>query len=374
MDKYLNKESKYTYDIYTDADIEDQLEKIMDARGNWVRVHNQHATFIYTYVKTDMNVKKKSWKYNAYIKNIIESLDYAVTNKSALYHIFTKYDTELANKYLAKQLDIDLDNYLDVIDRKTFDETSIWIFKPVYSWGGKGIVVFESYNDFIEYMDDEMINSSSLTDKMRSRKKWVLAEYINDPLLFQKRKFHFRVPYLYFNGKGFVGQNFSIITAGSAYQQSDYQNKEIHDTHVGKSIKGLLFPRDFDKEFNPDLSKKIFNSILELFYHITKMISDSQIKCYPDSKLCYAINGADVMITSDYDIKLLEINNDAGFTGFVDKVFEGEMYTIIDKILPPINVVSDNNFFIAVECCSQNRINFRDKYVKYKSKYLALKN
>jgi len=353
----------YTYSIYSDVNV-DELDATMKLRGNWKKVFDSDATFIYTYVKKDMRPKKESWKHQAFIKNSILPADNFINNKSALYNSLTAFDPKIANKYMVEQFDVDLENYYR-IDRNLFLDKK-WILKPVYSWGGIGIKIFENYDSFIKFMEEDKKLSETLNSKKKEKKKWVLAKYIDNPLLYLDRKFHFRVPYLYYNRQGFIGKKFSIITAGTKYVSGDYQNKEIHDTHVEKSIHGLLFPRDFDQKF----VKHIELSVRSLFGTITSMINaNDQTKCYPDSNKCYVVYGADIMVTDDLKIKLLEINIDAGFSGFIGEVFAGEMSVIIDPIFKPENQIENNNFFIKL---NPNE-NMQRLYRKYKSKYRTIK-
>lgn len=374
-----NRQEKYTYSIYTDTQLDNKyIDQIFNSRGNWTKVENQPATFIYIYLKGYLPENKILWEYPADLKNVVAPSIVEITNKSNLYYLFGEYDKMIRDKYLVRQYDVNLYNYRDVIGEKEFSEGAIWILKPVYSWGGIGISIYNNYFTFINNMDKQKKKLRNVQRAKKSKLKWVLAQYINDPLLFRKRKFHLRVPYLHFERKGYIGKTFSIITAAHEYVRTDYSNKDIHDTHVKKSIQGLLFPRDADKE----TSDQIFNSIKELFYHVTQIMRKQRIGCYPDSKKCFEVYGADIMVTSDHEVKLLEINNNAGFTGFIHNVIDGVMSTIVDPIYPPEKSVEKSDFFVPVSDqidTSQSRIInlnstiYHDKYVKYKLKYYNLK-
>src|SRR5438067_2526989 len=78
-----------------------------------------------------------------------------------------------------------------------------------------------------------------------------------------------------------------------------------------------------------NVKDKIFSSLLELFYHITNVIKlGDNIRCYNDTNKCFEVFGADIMITDDYQVKLLEINNGAGFTNITD-ILLGVMETVL---------------------------------------------
>ena len=58
---------------------------------------------------------------------------------------------------------------------------TLWIAKPSYANKGSEILVFSSY----EELEVHLLEWHSL-------REWVVQRYIERPLLFQKRKFHFR--------------------------------------------------------------------------------------------------------------------------------------------------------------------------------------
>lgn len=352
-----NKKTWYTYSLYVDSELEKYIDDVMKKRGNWKKVKNQNATWIYVY-SDELNKMKDSWKYNAYIKNNLHR--YRIPNKSELYNLFINYNRQMANKFMCLQYDITIKNYCTAISKDEFEKIKLWILKPVMTWGGKGIHILDNYNSFIEIMKE---------NEKDTKNSWVLSEYIDDPLLFRNRKFHFRVPYLYFDNMGYVGRKFSIITANKEYVHGNYNDKDIHDTHIKKSIKNIFFPEDFDQ----NLVNEINNQVIELFYHITNIMNsiDSSM-CYQDSKKCYIVAGADIMITNTYQIKLLELNINAGFTGFIHDVIEGELSNVIDNIIPPENKTNENNFFINVNMYSRKK-EYMNKYYKYKKKYMVLK-
>ena len=60
-------------------------------------------------------------------------------------------------------------------------EGTLWIAKPSYANKGSEILVFSSY----EELEVHLLEWHSL-------REWVVQRYIARPLLFQRRKFHFR--------------------------------------------------------------------------------------------------------------------------------------------------------------------------------------
>ena len=178
----------------------------------------------------------------------------------------------------------------------------------------------------------EKIGPSKEKDKY---KDWVLQEYINNPLLVKGRKFHIRIYYLVYRTEAFVYNVGKIITAGEKYKREDYSNKKIHDSHITDSLQGMFFPESL--KLTKKREKEVWGQIIELFKDIKKL---GKFECFPESKDCYQIFGADLMITDNYQVKMLELNTKLGFNEFEGIRFnkyliENEMQTIVDNIFPP---------------------------------------
>jgi len=353
---YIDDNGKewYTYRIFSYALTNDESNKIDEffkERKNWKKVNGGTATFVYLYaIGAHKKSGKEIWNVKSFIKNMIV-YDRFISNKFELYELFKKYNATLCARYMAKQYYVDLHNFRNVVTKQMF-ENKIWILKGIHSWGGKDIHVFNQYTDYKNYMEN--ISKKNL-DPNEKKYRWVLAEYIDDVALFENKKFHLRVPYLYNNGKGSIGRLFRIGAAKLDYIHADYDNLDIHDTRLKNS--SAIFPTD-----TPDLpTKKIFSDILEMFYHITKIMNNQSLKCYPETQQCFEVFGADVLVTANFEVKLLEINSNAGFSRLIDKIVDNVLCKVIDPILPPENPVESNNFFVDVES--------KHKYQKYRHKY-----
>ena len=92
--------------------------------------------------------------------------------------------------------------------------------------------------------------------------------------------------------------------------------------------------------------------MIDLF-QLTNLIKE--YKCFEESKQCYELLGADVMITDDYQVKLIEVNTKIGYKTFKGSNFnanliESELTTVIDTVFPPKNKIkeSDDYFFIPI--------------------------
>ena len=111
------------------------------------------------------------------------------------------------------------------------------------------------------------------------------------------------------NVNGFIVKRMQILTAKKKYKLNDF-DLDIHNTHYKDSEKNLTMENYFAKTYGKDNEKYIYQQIIKLFSYILKI---DDLKCY--TKNCFEIFGADILITDDFRIKLLEINDKVGFKG-----------------------------------------------------------
>ena len=178
----------------------------------------------------------------------------------------------------------------------------------------------------------------------------MLQEYINDPLLVKGRKFHIRMYYLVYHKQAFLYNVGQVYTAKKKFKQSDYSNKDIHDSHITGSLEGVYFPDSF--KLSKKIKQNLHQQIIDIF---TDVKSITKVGCFPETKDCYEILGADLMITADYQVKLIEINTKIGYKEFEGIRFnkyliENEMKTIVDNIFPPENEITPlkDRYFIPI--------------------------
>ena len=102
---------------------------------------------------------------------------------------------------------------------------------------------------------------------------------------------------------GYIIKRMPIFTAKKKFTLKDL-DLDIHNTHFKDSEKGLFMDSYFAENYGKDNETKIYQQMIKLF---SKIIQLRDLKC--DSKHCFEIFGADIMITDDFRIKLLEIND-----------------------------------------------------------------
>ena len=64
---------------------------------------------------------------------------------------------------------------------------------------------------------------------------------------------------------------------------------------------------------------------------------DEYFKCFTESNDCYQLFGFDVMITKDYQVKILEVNSGPGTRSLImpfwKKLFENQLKLMVDTTL-----------------------------------------
>jgi len=217
-----------------------------------------------------------------------------VTNKYELYYNICRLSPELGKKYMCESYDLKRLTYLQ--------QNQILIARPVGvgTGGGNGISMITNDNELIQ-------TKFSLT---RKYKHIIASEYITNPLLIDNKKFHLRMYWMVYPDKKYnytssLNKVGKIITALYPYKNNDWHNKKIHDSHFSSTIKNRYFPQDLDLtiEIKDNLYKQM-NEILDIAFQVLL----PNIKCYDDTKYGFEVFGCDFMITTDYVVKLIEIN------------------------------------------------------------------
>jgi len=325
---------KYTY-LYLSKKEDSQIaKKIFEERGNWRPYNPKKDKNKVDFMFTDLDYKydKRLFKIKSLLKNAVMKDNYNMTNKDLLYKELEKIPS--ARKYLVFNYSVDSSNIDYKKIEKLFQKYKVMIFKPIGGAAGTGIEVFDDFDNFFKYCE-----SNKSFSKYRD---WVLQEYIIDPLLLKGKKFHIRGYYLVHQNKKYLMDEGRIILAEEKYTQKDYQNKKIHNTHTLGSEKYVkYYPKDLKN------SKKIQKQLEDLFSLVGKV--DEYFKCFSESKDCYQLFGFDIMITEDYQVKILEVNSGPGVPDlhipFSKKLFENQLKLMVDTTFPPKNKIDEDSGF-----------------------------
>lgn len=285
---------------------------------NFVYVDHEHAW------KKNLN---KLPKYN--IINVLNSNKNVITWKDSLYTNMKNNYPDIYNKYFPDQITINTNNIKNKIIKDFMLKNKSCILKPVMGFGGKDITYYNDYNILISYL---------LKNK---NKTYVLAKLINNPKLYKKKKFHLRVLFIHtiINNKHY-SYVYKITKLAAA--KKDYNinilSSDVIDTHFNSSPY---------KDVYMDISK-YKTQIIELFKPIHNLLEHNKVKSYNNND-GYEILGADIIITDDNMIQLLEINDRIGYkynNKYMINLLNNIFDITIDKIFNKDTKINNNFIYI----------------------------
>ena len=332
-------------------------------RGNWVKFNENSpagSTIDFLYTDGKYLVDKSLYKYNKVLTTFVNMADdnHAISDKYNLIENLKK--TDINPKHLLDQFYLNMyeiyNNRLIVENYKElFDKYKVLIFKPKNGLKGENIMVFDKFDDFTKFINDFLLQNNSKLKTFDLEKynklgmvskyhqyniEWILQEYIINPMLFRNLKFHLRGYFVYYKPfnkekEGYIQDNMTLFTAKKPYKLGDYYNKDIHDTHHKSSLEGITFKNNLTEMLGQEKSKDILNQTIHIFKNVLKIINAN---CYPESKNCFNIFGFDLMITSDFNVKIIETNFMPG-SPRID-LLQNIMTEIVDPLFPPKHNVS----------------------------------
>ena len=247
-----------------------------------------------------------------------------------------------------------------------FQNNTVWVMKIVGGWGGRDIFFLDNYDEFKSICEQHMKRNKTQIMALKENEKknfvnnyikneWVLQKYVDNPSLFDGRKYHLRVYYLYHKDeyntvRGYVYKTANILTAKLPYINDYYQNKDIHETRRETTDHPYFFPEDFQKQFTKAKTTKVWNQLKDLFKYVSQCINSD---CFEESKYCYEVFGADIIVTNNMEVKVMEINSSQGYpffledkSNYIQQLFDSGISTVVDKYIQPANekYVPVNNF------------------------------
>jgi hypothetical protein len=166
--------------------------------------------------------------------------------------------------------------------------------------------------------------------------EWIIQEYIDNPLLFNDKKFHFRVYVVYLQNSeyqaAYIGKKGFIYTANKSFRPDTIDNDVVLS---GENAKENVFytPDDFIKDYG----KKIWdNKIVPQFIKIareTLKSALSQLQCPAVKQKCFKILGYDILIDKDFKCYLAEINARNVSYKYPNEEFKESFYKNILKLV-----------------------------------------
>ena len=181
---------------------------------------------------------------------VVETWDAFEMSKNVNFggNVYGNFDESFVNSYfqqipLRDRMHTALEA-LSIEEQMNERKCPIWILKPSVTNKGQDISIITNYNLLL----DKLISIPDI-------REWVLQEYISQPLLLNKKKFHFRV-YVLSSGaiEVYVYNQMLILIAAHTYDTQDLDDIYKHLTNTARSVEDDSFIESENvKEIN-DLS------------------------------------------------------------------------------------------------------------------------
>jgi hypothetical protein len=219
---------------------------------------------------------------------------------------------------------------LNKIQLPKLPSTFIKILKPLNGFSGRGIKIVTNKSEIEEHLKQ---------NENKKYNNWILQDYIINPDLINKHKFHFRILILVKVDQSpnksaltgleeqelpnssspnksthpkksvYIFNKFIYTIAEEEYKKDDFLNKKIHDTHY-KPINQQIFPNELPDQWSKSDAIKSTNEIYEIIKTIFK--NEQDFKPAWNAINGFEIFGVDIMFENKKPY-LIEINEKMGY-------------------------------------------------------------
>ncbi len=266
-----------------------------------------------------------------------------ISNKELLYTNCTNYNKNETNeiipltyifnlKELSKEsLEKEILQYETIINNYP-----LWVIKTDTGQEAKGNYLVNNFESFKKTIDELYQSRDKLQSNYLMSNGFILSQYIMNPLLFQKKKFHLRIYVIaYINAEKvlkFYLSKYGVIRVAESeysYSPNDYLNPSVQYTIRDIDKKEYIFPKDYINEFGIDITNKTFKKIKDIV-KFTFEVSKGKIFNYENIENGYNILGYDIIVDDKLNVKLLEINSKVGLNSYT-KELHNTVYNYLFK-------------------------------------------
>ena len=206
-----------------------------------------------------------------------------------------------------------------------FEGTKKFILKPENSLSRNGVAIVRNHLELIQHLGN-----------FPNYDAWIIQEYIDNPLLFNDKKFHFRVYVIYLQTSeyqaAYLGRKGFIYTANKQFRPDTIDNDVVLS---GENAKENVFytPEDFISKFGKNTWD---NKIVPQFVKIARETMKSaleHLQCPAVKQKCFKILGYDILVDKDFKCYLAEINARNVSYKYPNQEFRESFYKNILKLV-----------------------------------------
>ena len=205
------------------------------------------------------------------------------------------------------------------------DDPPVYIVKPENSLSRTGVGVVRNYLELMSHLDH-----------YSDYQEWIIQDYIDNPLLFNNKKFHFRIYVIYVQTENsttaYLSKNGFIYTANKEFESDTFDHNIVLS---GENSKNNVFyiPEDFTRSFGKQVwDNMVFPQIVKITRETIRSTVE-HLKCPAKKQKCFKILGYDILINNDYKCFLAEINARNVSYKYPNQKFKDTFYKNILKLV-----------------------------------------
>jgi len=205
------------------------------------------------------------------------------------------------------------------------DDPPVYIVKPENSLSRTGVGVVRNYLELMSHLDH-----------YSDYQEWIIQDYIDNPLLFNNKKFHFRIYIIYLQTENsttaYLSKNGFIYTANKEFESDTFDPNIVLS---GENSKNNVFyiPEDFTRSFGKQVwDNMVFPQIVKITRETIRSTVE-HLKCPAKKQKCFKILGYDILINKDFKCFLAEINARNVSYKYPNQKFKDTFYKNILKLV-----------------------------------------
>ena len=205
------------------------------------------------------------------------------------------------------------------------EDPPVYIVKPENSLSRTGVGIVRNYLELMSHLDH-----------YSDYQEWIIQDYIDNPLLFNNKKFHFRIYVIYVQTENsttaYLSKNGFIYTANKEFESDTFDNDIVLS---GENSKNNVFyiPEDFTRSFGKQVwDNMVFPQIVKITRETIRSTVE-HLKCPAKKQKCFKILGYDILINKDFKCFLAEINARNVSYKYPNQKFKDTFYKNILKLV-----------------------------------------
>ena len=205
------------------------------------------------------------------------------------------------------------------------EDPPVYIVKPENSLSRTGVGIVRNYLELMSHLDHYSYYQ-----------EWIIQDYIDNPLLFNNKKFHFRIYVIYVQTENsttaYLSKNGFIYTANKEFESDTFDNDIVLS---GENSKNNVFyiPEDFTRSFGKQVwDNMVFPQIVKITRETIRSTVE-HLKCPAKKQKCFKILGYDILINKDFKCFLAEINARNVSYKYPNQKFKDTFYKNILKLV-----------------------------------------